>query len=77
MLHVHPDNFDRDGIVLGDGFKQRGHCLAGFRPTGPKLDQYGLQGTEHFPVEVRFVQFNEVAVHNCFWPCRDHFAALA
>jgi len=60
MLHIHPHNFDQDGIVLGDGFKQRGHRFARFRPTRPKLDQDGLQGAEHLPVEVRLVQFNEV-----------------
>ena len=75
MLHIHPHNFDRDGIVLGDGFEQRGHRLARFRPTGPKLDQYGFRRFEHFVVEVHFVQFNEVAVHNYFlirlpWPIR-------
>ena len=69
VLHVYPGNFSGDGPVPGNGFKHRRHSLARVGPVGPKLNQYGVRGIEHFLVEVRFVQFNDVVVHNSFLIC--------
>ena len=65
LLNVYPGKFDGGGVVPGDRFKHRFHVPARTRPLGPKLDEHGLRGIEHFPVKVRFIQFNDV-VHSCF-----------
>ena len=66
ILHVHSGIFDAESLVLRDGFKNRRHGLARARPPRPKLDEHRLHGVKHFSVEVRFVQFNDVVVHNLF-----------
>jgi hypothetical protein len=79
VLHVNPGNFDRDGPVLGDGFKHQRHGLARVRPVGAKFNQHWVRGMEHFLVKVRFVQFNDVVVHKASnaGKCFQRVASLA